>query len=159
MGGGSSSRRDWDSKSVHCGTGDSRDFSVLVGTGKDRRQDPPIRLLSRPQSLLLLLGEGGREEGFSLPLPSPSLSSPHCPSPGQSWAPCVSGWAGRWAARGLSWCILGLPSPPRLLSRATPPCPAPINLPQPGLSSWPDWAVPRQSRSTVEGGGKMWTNF
>lgn len=49
------------------------------------------------------------------------------------------------------------PAPPFLPSNPTLWCP--INLPQPSLSSWPGWAVPRQSRSTVEGGGKMWTNF
>lgn len=108
-------------------------------------------LASGPRPFFLSYGSGwGR---LCLLLPVPALPSPPRLIPSPLPIPCVSGWS-----LGSGPFILPLP-PPQPCSPATSACCTPINLWQPGPSSWPGWAVPRQSRSTVEGGGKMWTNF
>lgn len=154
-----SSRGDWDSTvGVRWGLQDTLRSSDSWGDGGvwgTRELDfiafrfclGPSLLPAAPGPSSSLKGRAGETE------PSPPLRSP---PPAPVTAPVSQ--AGRWAARGLSWCILPLP-PPHPLSPATPSRRAPINLPPPGLRSWPGRPVPRQSRSTVEGGGKMWTNF
>lgn len=104
------------------------------------------------RTFLPLLGEGvGR---LGPPSPFPSLPSPPRLAPSPLPIPCLRLVAGQRAFHGaFSRC----PSPASLPGNLILLCP--INLWQPGPSSWPGWAVPRQSRSTVEGGGKMWTNF
>ena len=104
------------------------------------------------QTLLPLLGEGGGQARPSVPLPGPAPPPPPRPPPPP---PPPSGWS---LGSG-PFTVHSPAAPPQPRSPATSSCCAPINLWQPGPSSWPGWAVPRRSRSTVEGGGKMWTNF